>query len=407
MNIDALVTRVERHCATYFAAIERAAEDGRITSREGTRVAPLFPNILLVCATPTHFVFELLGATEARAQKMRLVQRSLPSLDAVLGRFPAERTRSAIKFDHETGGSFANLALMISSSRDRFQRRYPGFSDLHPTVLSFKGDLAEDEAFFPFHFPTKLQDLSLINIMFVTEWQQRVRVRYFQAALIIDRTMSSSELQRQLTSRFPPGRDTALLAPTFNQNLAVLTTAANFASLASISNIGETTITRFLEANEAILAIALGGERIIAQPILEWLEGNPDPEEQAVQPDFLLIDSDGQAHICEVKLPLLERQSLTAGKHKRRRFVNPVVDGLAQLANYQEYFSIQSHRDLLTEKYGVNIENPRSILIVGSEENFDAEEARQAKRMLGAVEVFDYDTVRALYLVGSGYSPGS
>jgi hypothetical protein len=53
----------------------------------------------------------------------------------------------------------------------------------------------------------------------------------------------------------------------------------------------------------------------------------------------------------------------------------------------------------------VLIDSPRSILLIGSEENYDEVEVAQAQRMLQPFELIDYDTVRALFLTRSGYLP--
>ena len=111
------------------------------------------------------------------------------------------------------------------------------------------------------------------------------------------------------------------------------------------------------------------------------------------------------AHLCEVKLPLLRRTSLTTGGHRRRRFITAVADGIAQLANYKEYFSFEVHNNLLHDRYSVLIDEPRSILLIGSSENYDEAEVVQAQRMLQPFELIDYDTVRALFLARSGYLP--
>lgn len=128
MNANALVGRGERHCALYFAAIERAANEGLFTNEDGAPVSPSYPNVLLVCETPTHFAIELLGATPVRPTELRLIHRSLPSLGGVLGQFEVERTQFAKDFGHlDTGGMFESVAFMSISSADQFRlRAYAG-----------------------------------------------------------------------------------------------------------------------------------------------------------------------------------------------------------------------------------------------------------------------------------------
>lgn len=405
VSVQALAAKFEQHCGAYFKFIETAAAQGSLRSEDGSIAKAFYPNFCLISETPTHIVFELLGATEHRPESVRTVLRSMPSLGAVMGKLPAPATVNLAKFgERNTGGHLAHLALMSDRSRDIFDTRYQSFSDLHQSFLLFRG-ANTDSGFHPLGFDDSLLDVALIDVMLMADYQGQVRARYFQAALIVNSATSSSEMSRQLHSRFPIGQSTELLAPVLDTNRSLLVTAANLAALASMSSVGETTISRFLEENASVLALALGGERIIPQPKLEWVVGNSDPEEKWIQPDFLLVSSDGSAHICELKLPLLSRSSITAGGHRRRRFVADVADGIAQLANYRDYFSYSAHRDIVQERFGVAVGQARSILVVGSAENVDAIEVREAQRMLAPVEIVDYDTLRTLYLLGGGYVP--
>ncbi|HEY5475589.1 MAG TPA: Shedu anti-phage system protein SduA domain-containing protein [Tepidiformaceae bacterium] len=406
MSAAAITARILRHANAYFSAIESASLEGRFAREDGTQVSPIYPTMLLICETPTHFVAEFLGASP-KFDEIRAVHRSLPSLAVALGQFPTSHSVHSLMYGgRSTGCGLSHLALLSERGHETFRARYREFPDLHQTSLLYGGSLLPDEAFHPLGFTDELQDFWLSDVMMVAEWHGFVRARYFQAGFILHRSMSSSQLQRHLAARYPVGTDTTLLTPSTDDNRTLLIRAANFASLAVTDKVGETTITKFLESNSSMLTIALGVSRIIPQPSLKWIEGNPDPEERAIQPDFLLIDDKGDAHLCEVKLPLLSRNDLTTGKHKRRRFVTPVVEGIAQLANYREYLSFDSHRQLLAKEYGVSVRDPRSILIVGSAENYDGEIARQAQRMLTPFELIDYDTLRVMYLAGSGYVPG-
>lgn len=404
MTGSALADKFERHCKSYFEAIEHAAATGALRDADGSTATAFYPTIALVSNTPTHIVFELMGASQRRPTSLRIVTRSLPSLNHVLGKFPSEETACSVKMeDCSSGGSIQHLALMTSRGEEGFRRRYPNFGDLHDSVIVYGGDIGPTAAFYPLQIPDDLRDISLVDVMLMAEWRGQVRARYFQSALIISEGVSSSELTRQLDARFPVGRNTDLLAPTTKSNSALLVTAANFAALASVPKIGETTITRFIEENSELLSVALGGELIVPQPILEWIEGNSDANDVWIQPDFLLIDRHGHVHVCEVKLPLLQRESLTTGGHRRRRFVSDVAEGIAQLANYHEYLSFEPHRRLIRARCHAEVVEPRLILIVGSSENFRDEEVREAQRLHAPVEIVDYDTLRALYLVGSGY----
>jgi hypothetical protein len=402
MQINAFISRCQRHCAASFQAIHEANAEGRHLGPSGQPVAPVYPSILLVCETPTHLFAELLGATPHLPNSLRVVKRTDSSIDGILGKFNVEPVAYALKYAPAASRS-GIWHVAIYSGRDEtfIQERYPELTNMHETQIVDRRPLDNDVAFNPLDVSPDSGDLWLRDVLSISSFKEQLRVRYFQTAWLIERAASSSELQRRLNHYHPVGLSTDLLAPAAEYEHTVIVQAANFASLSTAERIGETTITRFLEENESILLAALGGVRLIPQPLLPWREGNPDPSESHIQPDFLIVDENGRAHICEVKLPLLGRTSLTAGGHRRRRFIVTVNDGIAQLGNYNEYFEFPAHQQLVKDKYNITVEDPRLILIVGSAENFDAEETRQALRLSRPVEIVDYDTLRALFIARS------
>lgn len=407
MELNAFVTRCLRHTTAYLEAVEAAAGEGRLTNEQGVPVKPSFPSMLLICQTETHFAAELLGSSPDLPQPLQLVKKSLPSPTNLLGQMEAGGASSIDVAPGVGGVALSRLALLGKRDVDLFTRRYPEAAELYRTALIFDGTLASDDAFNALRFSPESLDIWLNDVLTMNTWRGQVRARYFQSFWMIERKCSSSELQRRLNRHHPIGGPEVTL--TMRSDRPTLTTvrrAANFASLAAVDKIGETTLTKFLELNEDILKVTLGAERLIGQPLRPWREGNSDPHEVAIQPDFLFVDRAGEVHICEVKLPLLKRTSLTKGRHKRREFISPVSEGISQLGNYADYFSRASHRQLIEERFKVTVADPRMVLIVGSAENYDHQQALEASRMLKAFELLDYDSVRALYLAQSGYTPG-
>jgi Domain of unknown function (DUF4263) len=391
MQVPAFTTRCLRHCYKYFNQIHRDARAGLLTHSRGGYAYPVYPTMLLICETPTHLYGELLGASPRLPTSLTVVTRRLPSRGHVLGLLDPRNSFNGIVIPGEGARIISGGTFFAERDRSLFMTRYPELASANRGGMFFTGP-ATNQAFNVFGFMGEKGSLWLADVLTVNSWRGQVRARYFQAAWLFDRCSSSSELQRQFKEFHPIDDAKPRLVVPERPNLpgqpsrrSVFTRAANFATIPNIETLGETTITKFLELNADLLSNALGGASLIPQPYLPWLSGNPDPSESAVIPDFLLVDDQGQAHICEVKLPLLGANSLTTGGHKRRRFTAPVADGVAQLANYVDYFSHVEHQQLLRRKYGVSIDSPRSILIVGSAENFDEQEVTQAQRMLTPV----------------------
>ena len=182
-----------------------------------------------------------------------------------------------------------------------------------------------------------------------------------------------------------------------------LNRAANFASLTSIKT-PETTIGKFLDENSDILLSALNAIKIIPQPKLEWIKKISGNNKSTIIPDFIFVDHQGNAHLCDLKLPLLDKKSLTKGDRERRRFIDNVAEGISQLANYEEYFTYPENANYALKKYGITMNKPRKVLIVGSFENFNADKVSEANRERGAnaPEIIDYDTLRNAYLMNKG-----
>jgi hypothetical protein len=208
-----------------------------------------------------------------------------------------------------------------------------------------------------------------------------------------------ADFGRHLVARFNPLVEVegmVLAASALHQSVL---TATSFSSFAMMNDMREPTIGDFLYRHEDILKGSLGASSVIAQPELPWLEGNPDSSEKSIIPDALLGRGDGKFDICDFKLPLLNKKSITKAAHRRRRFIDSVSEGVAQLANYADYFTWDANARVAFEQYGVKVEDPRLILIVGSLENVESNRVAEAARSLsGNYEIIDYDTLIQMYL---------
>jgi hypothetical protein len=141
------------------------------------------------------------------------------------------------------------------------------------------------------------------------------------------------------------------------------------------------TVGEFLQQHEEILLSAFDATQLIREPVLESQDGT------AVTPDFILERSDGSHIIGDFALPLLETSK--DGK-KRRRSTAP--GDLARLTQYGDYFKNPENSEFAKTKYGVEVTEPRKLLVTGNQEPATDFEAAQF------VEVIDYDTILRLHL---------
>jgi uncharacterized protein with GYD domain len=179
--------------------------------------------------------------------------------------------------------------------------------------------------------------------------------------------------------------------------------SGQFANMFLIPNVRETTIGEFLKANPHIINKAFNCKRSVYEPELEWIEGNEEsPNEKAINPDLMIEREDGFFDIVDLKTIKDESKNITKGQHKRRRFIDYVGEGIAQLSNYKEYFTYEKNRSHAFSKYGIKVENPKLILVVGSYDNVNAKEVREACRAYKEeLEIRDYDTLNTSYLQNS------
>ncbi|WP_406050708.1 hypothetical protein [Kribbella sp. NBC_00889] len=145
----------------------------------------------------------------------------------------------------------------------------------------------------------------------------------------------------------------------------------------------DSTVDQFLEDNESILLSAFDATRLIRRPFLERQEDG-----DALQPDFILETADGNHIVGDLGLPLLEGK-----KHHRTTSVH---DGAAALARYADYFTSPEHRAFAQTKYGVDVSDPRKLLVIGTQDTVNPADVTDA-----AIEIVDYDSILRLHLAAN------
>jgi hypothetical protein len=155
------------------------------------------------------------------------------------------------------------------------------------------------------------------------------------------------------------------------------------------SSASEATFQRFFEHHDEFL-LALGEyARIHPQLILHEDGGG------GLIPDFFLerIDSD-MSDICDLKLPSSE---LVRQQHHRQRFRDAVMEGVAQLTTYRDWFDDRQHREQFRATYGLTAFRPRVVLVIGRRRSFedDIERIRLESALPGFVQLKTYDDIVA------------
>lgn len=173
--------------------------------------------------------------------------------------------------------------------------------------------------------------------------------------------------------------------------------ACQLQSIVRLQGLHENTIGAFIVNHPEIAKRAFGCSSMHHELSLPWLEHDGTVEDSEIRPDLLLRRSDGCFDICDFKLAKLDKKSLTRGPRKRRRFVDYINEGIAQLHNYKNYFSFPKNSDYALYNYGISINNPRLILIAGSYENINTQEALEACRPFRDITIIDYDTLSSMF----------
>jgi len=205
--------------------------------------------------------------------------------------------------------------------------------------------------------------------------------------IIVRRTIKSPEL-RDLMNHITSGHEVKGVHTVPNEDAEAVAIAGHLQSLYLSPGLRETTIGDFLSAYPEILKHGLG-----ASSYLRWLEHDGTVEEEAINPDLLVGRLDGQFDIYDLKTAALDRLNITKGKRNRRRFIDYVNEGIAQLANYRRYFEFEKNREHAFQKYGVLINNPGLVLVVGNWDNSKVQEIKEAALPLHNISLIDFDTL--------------
>ena len=110
-------------------------------------------------------------------------------------------------------------------------------------------------------------------------------------------------------------------------------------------------------------------------------------------PDFFLekMNSDF-CDICDLKLPTTE---LVRRQRNRTRFRDTIMEAVAQLTYYRDWFEERDRRAAFNRRYGLRAYRPRVVVVIGRRESFydDIERISLESQLPGWVSLKTYDDV--------------
>ena len=160
----------------------------------------------------------------------------------------------------------------------------------------------------------------------------------------------------------------------------------------------ETTIGEFIQQHPEVIKKAFNASGFVYEPYLKWIQHDGSVEDAAINPGLMVGREDGFYDIYDLKLTLLNKPSITKGGRSRRRFIDYVEEGISQLANYREYFEYAMNANHANQKYGIQVRDPRLVLVVGSFENSYPAQITQACRKYPDIQIIDFDTLCHMYI---------
>ncbi len=337
----------------------------------------LYPRMMVLTETPDWNILELVGVSreyrslEVRRQKANSIEEYFGIADgSPVVTLPGENL-------------FKDATVATEVGRHELDARFPSARKMLGTEYVGAGD--QLLRFAPGNYST------FERVLLVHSAGQSIQVHWTFIALAIHRSEPSDKylnfLQNHLNAAPHLDPIGTLTAP---QGLDLSGDA--FASTYLAHGLQDATVEGFLTEHESILLSTFDATRLIQRPFLEWRDGDAG-DEAGITPDFILERADGSHIVGDLKLPLLDTAD---GKKRRRAFTTPVRDGAAQLARYEEYFRTPENRSFAQTKYGVDVTDPRKLLVIGTQQTVGAQEFKDASP--AAVEIIDYDTILRLHL---------
>lgn len=352
----------------------------------------LYPTHLLLVESKDHVVAEIFGCRSNFKIPLVVATRKVSRTEDHFDQF-GTRDGNSVSFAGMSHFELEGLTFTRAEETPSLIARFPGIRGFGQRYRFYQpkgsGSLVA--------FGKDTQICVMKSCIFVNARDGIFRVKSVHFALILNKKVDLSALSVTLRRHLPPYTAAGVIEETNAVGTAMLA-AGQLQSLFLSPTIHETTIGSFLAGHPSILREALGATAHVYEAVLPWVEQPQGVDREEIRPDMLLRRPDGYWDIVDFKTAVLKRSSVTRGGHARRRFIDYVYEGIAQLGNYADYFSYPANREVAERKYGVKVREPKKILVVGSTENCDPVELEQALRAHPDTQLIDYDSLARAYI---------
>lgn len=380
MDFDKFVEETRIWWSEYFRTVIKDQIEGRITAKS-ERI--FFPNILLVTNCSGYYVAEFIGASE-KFEELSIKIHKEKSIYRYLSQFDDKEPDAILRLD-AANICLSSMCLAHDADFNALKERFPQI-DLYRSGLNRVGGRGSSLG-----FGENFVSCMIENSILVNRSENVFRCKSILSACIVSSTVNKDQLI-DLFVDATGGEDVwGVFAMEGEDSRLVI--AEQLQSMFLFPNLRETTIGEFIIRHPDIVKKAFKTDHFEYEPYLEWLEHDGTCEDRAINPDLLVKREDGFYDIYDLKTALLDKRSITKKGRNRRQFIDCIEDGISQLANYREYFEYPKNAALAKNKYGIEVKDPKLVLIVGSWENVDIDAVNQACRKHKNASVIDYDTL--------------
>ncbi|MBI3896754.1 MAG: DUF4263 domain-containing protein [Gammaproteobacteria bacterium] len=385
MLFEKFVTETESWWTGYLKHIAAQQQSGNTDSGDGII---LFPNILLVTECQNFLIAELLGATKY-FKGLTTKRHKETSVYRYLSQFDDKPPQPLMRMDGHTGLRFVCLAQ--NTDFEVAQKRFP-FIELYPSKLNHvagRGSVLD--------FGENFSSYCVENSVLINTQENLYRCKSILELLIVKKNISRDKLIN-LFKDVTKGAEVKAVHTVAQGKEERLIVGGQFQSMYLLPGLHETTIGEFIRNHPEVIQTAFQTSHFIYEPHLTWLEHDGNVTDDAINPDLLVQRNDGSYDIYDLKTALLNKRSIFRGKRRRRRFIDCVEEGAAQLANYREYFLYPKNRKFAQEKYGIEVRDPQLILVVGNWDNVNHQEISEATRRYKNISIIDFDTLAHIFM---------